>query len=241
MHMLLKTMFGALLLIGCQCNGQNKNDKMTIEQKNSPLLCNPVSGLCEMPMTGIARDKVGLPATKKSIRIVYFTDPICSSCWGIEPQLRKMKLEYGDELDIEYHMGGLLPDWSYNSGGISKPSDVAHHWDEVSKYYEMPIDGDIWLEDPLPSSYPPSIAFKAAQIQDTKKAVLFLRKIREMVFLEKKNITKWEYLKKAALEAGLDTVKFKSDYNGQAKQDFQNDLNLGRQMGVRGFPSLFFY
>ena len=107
-----------------------------------------------------------------------------------------------------YRMGGLLPSWEvYNSGSISKPSDVAHHWDEVSVYYEMPIDGDVWLEDPLPSSYPPSIAFKAAQIQDEKKAIEFLRKIREMVFLEKKNITKWQYLELAAKQVGLDAAE----------------------------------
>ena len=114
--------------------------------------------------------------------------PICSSCWGIEPQLRKLKLEYGNNIQIEYRMGGLLPDWNYNSGGISEPSDVAHHWDEVSVHYDMPIDGDVWLEDPLDSSYPPSIAFKAAQLQDEYKALLFMREIREMVFLQKKNI-----------------------------------------------------
>ena len=96
----------------------------------------------------------------KPIKIIYYTDPICSSCWGIEPQLRKLKLEYGNFIEIEYRMGGLLPDWSYNSGGISKPSDVAHHWDEVSAYYDMPIDGNVWLTDPLSSSYPASIAFK---------------------------------------------------------------------------------
>ena len=131
-------------------------------------------------------------AGNKPVKIIYFTDPICSSCWGIEPQLRKLKLAYGNNIEIDYRMGGLLPDWSYNSGGISKPADVAHHWDEVSVHYDMPIDGDVWLEDPLPSSFPPSIAFKAAQMQDINKAVLFLREIREMVFLQKKNITKWK-------------------------------------------------
>jgi predicted DsbA family dithiol-disulfide isomerase len=135
---------------------------------------------------------------EKSVKVIYFTDPICSSCWGIEPQLRKLKLEYGDNIDIEYRMGGLLPDWSYNSGGISKPSDVAHHWDEVSLYYDMPIDGDIWLQDPLDSSYPPSIAFKAAQMQDREKALDFMRELREMVFLKKKNIAKWEHIATAA-------------------------------------------
>ena len=88
-------------------------------------------------------------------------------------------------------MGGLLPDWSYNSGGIGKPSDLAHHWDEVIEHYDMPIDGNVWLEGSLNSSYPPSIAFKAAQMQDNDKAILFMRTNREMVFLQKKNIAKW--------------------------------------------------
>ena len=177
---------------------------------------------------------------KKPVKIIYFTDPICSSCWGIEPQLRKLKLEYGNNIEIDYRMGGLLPNWSYNSGGISKPSDVAHHWDEVSLYYDMPIDGDIWLENPLNSSYPPSIAFKAAQMQDETKAVQFMRRIREMVFLEKKNITLWEHISKAASETGLDAVKLKTDYETKAIELFEADLELAKNMGVRGFPTLFF-
>jgi putative protein-disulfide isomerase len=104
----------------------------------------------------------------------------------------------------------------------------------------MPIDGDVWLEDPLHSSYPPSIAFKAAQIQDYEKAIVFLREIREMVFLQKKNITKLEYLETAAKHAGLDVEQFKRDLNGKAKILFDEDLKLAKSYGVRGFPTLFF-
>ncbi|MEW7304995.1 DsbA family protein [Elizabethkingia anophelis] len=209
------------------------------ENKNNPLLCNPATGLCEIPGTGISNNYQAISNQDKPLKLVYFTDPICSSCWGIEPQLRKLKLEYGNILDIEYHMGGLLPDWSYNSGGISKPSDVAYHWDEVSIYYDMPIDGDVWLEDPLNSSYPPSIAFKAAEIQDKDKAVNFLRILREMVFLKKKNIARWEYIAIAAEEAGLDVVKLKTDFEGSAQKLFEADLKLARDYGVRGFPTIF--
>ena len=157
------------------------------KQQNNPLFCDPETGICVIPTDHkISQDTKQQLTSKGKIRLIYYTDPICSSCWGIEPQLRKLKLEYGNGIEIEYRMGGLLPDWSYNSGGISKPSDVAHHWDEVSAYYDMPIDGDVWLEDPLNSSYPPSIAFKAAQLQSGEKAILFLRELREMVFLKKK-------------------------------------------------------
>lgn len=168
--------------------GQSKIRNMNNDTlKNNPLLCDPVTGICEIPNHDSKESTIkDAKSNEYKIKLVYFTDPICSSCWGIEPQLRKLKLEYGDEIEIEYRMGGLLPNWSYNSGGISKPSDVAHHWDEVSAHYDMPIDGDIWLEDPLSSSYPPSIAFKAAQLQDEGKAYLFMREIREMVFLKRK-------------------------------------------------------
>ncbi|MFN1219275.1 ClpXP adapter SpxH family protein [Chryseobacterium kwangjuense] len=212
---------------------------MKTDSKNNPLICDPVSGVCEVPSHS-GEQKVNVQHTEKPVKVIYFTDPICSSCWGIEPQLRKLKLEYGNNIEIDYHMGGLLKDWSYNSGGISKPSDVAHHWDEVSVYYDMPIDGDLWLEDPLDSSYPPSIAFKAAQLQDKDKAVVFLREMREMVFLQKKNIAKWEHIATAAKKAGLDVNQLKTDAAGKAKTLFEEDLQLARQYGVRGFPTIFF-
>ncbi len=222
------------------CTGQTaKNDKMKTDSKSNPLICDPVSGVCEVPSHS-GEQKVSVQHTEKPVKVIYFTDPICSSCWGIEPQLRKLKLEYGNNIEIDYHMGGLLKDWSYNSGGISKPSDVAHHWDEVSIYYDMPIDGDLWLEDPLDSSYPPSIAFKAAQLQDKDKAIVFLREMREMVFLQKKNIAKWEHIATAAKKAGLDVNQLKTDAAGKAKTLFEEDLQLARQYGVRGFPTIFF-
>lgn len=196
-----------------------------METGNNPLLCDIETGMCEMPDSSKVEQGASISkASQKKIKVIYYTDPICSSCWGIEPQLRKLKLEYGNAIEIDYRMGGLLPDWGYNSGGINQPSDVAHHWDEVSAYYDMPIDGDVWLEDPLNSSYPPSIAFKAAQLQSEDKAIAFLREIKEMVFLQKKNIAKWEHLETAAKTVGLNVEQFKIDYEGKAKVLFNEDL-----------------
>lgn len=215
-----------------------------MEKPADPLRCDTVSGACTIPgHDSVAHgDRRMDPAqTTKPITLLYVTDPICSSCWGTEPQLRRLKAEYGDAIDIQYHMGGLLPSWEvYNSGGISKPSDVAGHWDEVSPHYRMPIIGDVWLEDPLPSSYPPSIAFKAAELQDHTKALVFLRRMREQVLVEKKNITKWPVIAEAALFAALDTARLHADYNGAANALFQADLTLARSLGVRGFPTFIF-
>ncbi len=178
---------------------------------------------------------------KKPIQVLYYTDPVCSTCWIIQPLLRKLHLEYGKYLDIKYCMGGLLPSWeNYNRGKIKQPSDAAMHWEDVCRQYHMPLDGDVWIEDPLPSSYPPSIAFKAAQMQDTDKAILFLRRIKEMLFLEKKNIIKWEYLEKAAFETGLDSARLKRDFEGRAPELFRADLQLAEDLSIKVFPTLIF-
>lgn|SRR5690554_159661 len=219
--------------------GQTNTTDMSKETKiSNPLICDIETGMCatnDAQSTTSTVDK----SPHQKVKMVYFTDPICSSCWGIEPQLRKLKLEYGKQIEIEYRMGGLLPDWSYNSGGISSPADVASHWDEASLHYDMPIDGDVWLEDPLHSSYPPSIAFKAAQIQDEEKAYLLMRKLRELLFLHKKNIAKWEHIETAADLVGLDIKQLRNDYEGKAKDLFAADLNLAKEYGVRGFPTIF--
>lgn len=214
----------------------------TMSKSKNPLLCDTTSQSCEIELnTSNSKMKMAQAVPiSKPIRIIYFTDPICSACWGIEPQLKKMKLEYGSQIEIEYRMGGLLPDWNYNSGGINKPSDVALHWDEASQLYGMPIDGNVWLEDPLHSSFPPSIAFKAAQLQGQEKALLFLRELREMVFLHKKNIAQWEQIESAAKRINLNLVDFKTAYEHIAIELFNQDLQVARNYGVRGFPALFF-
>lgn len=227
-----------ILIYSCSCQSQIIS-KMN-ENKINHLLCDPDTGTCEMPIDEKHNERGTIATENKPVKIVYYTDPICSSCWGIEPQLRKLKLEYGAYIDIDYRMGGLLADWSYNSGGISKPLDVAHHWDEASLHYQMPIDGNVWIEDPLESSYPSCIAVKAAQIQSKEKAITFMRMLREKLYLEKKNIAKWENIAQAAQLAGLDINKLKTDYEGKAKTLFHEDLTYAKTLVVRGFPTLFF-
>lgn len=177
----------------------------------------------------------------RPLKIIYFTDPICSTCWIIQPILRKLKLEFGEYLEINYHMGGLLPSWKdYNKGVIRAPKDAAKHWEDVNKSQKMILDGDVWIEDPLNSSFPPSVAFKAAQIQDSDKAITFLRRLKELVFLEKKNIARWEVIEEAALYCGLDTAWLKKDMDGMGLKFFEEDLALAQKLGIHIFPTLFF-
>lgn len=180
-------------------------------------------------------------SVEKVLTITYFTDPICSSCWVLQPLLRKLLLEYDEYISIEYHMGGLLPSWEvYADKRITKPSDAAELWEEIREKEKIPMSGDVWLEDPLMSSYPPCIAFKAAQLQDKDKAIFFLRRLKEMLFMENKNINKWENLEKAALFCGLDAALLQKQMNNEGIVDFKKDLELAKKLDIRVFPTLIF-
>jgi len=182
-----------------------------------------------------------LKKTDKKISLLYFTDPVCSTCWLIQPQLRKLSLFYGDYLDIKYHMGGLLPSWiNYDKGIIKQPSDAANHWKEMAEKYEMPISPDVWIDSPLASSFPPSIAIKAAQLQNKIKAYNFHRRIKELLFVESQNISDIDLITKTAHEVGLDENKLIKDMSKIAKVKFDEDLELAKTLGVTSLPTLIF-
>lgn len=174
----------------------------------------------------------------------YYTDPICSDCWALEPIRIRLEAEYGHLLTIHTRLGGLMRDWerfAATRDGIDQPSDIAPLWDELSRETGMPIDGDIWLEDPLDSSYPPSIAYKAAQLQDPLLADHFLRRLRELVVACKQNITRDDVLRRAALEVGLDAGRLLEDARDpDTIQRFMEEKTICRDIGVTSLPTLIF-
>ena len=182
-----------------------------------------------------------VPVKKTNIEVLYFTDPICSTCWTFQPELRRFKNTYADKIDFRYVMGGLLPSWKeFDRGGIRNPEDVYHHWKEVSEKSGVPIHPEVWLTDPLHSSYPASIAYKAAELQDPEKAVIFLRRLQELVFLERTNIARVEILHRLAMSVGLDDSLFLEDIKGRAIGQFLKDLSLIRDQSIRMLPTLIF-
>ncbi|WP_370692051.1 hypothetical protein [Kaistella sp. SH40-3] len=47
---------------------------------NNPLLCNPETGVCEIPTEEKSAEAEFISSQTKPVKIIYFTDPICSSC-----------------------------------------------------------------------------------------------------------------------------------------------------------------
>ena len=178
------------------------------------------------------------------LEIDYYTDPICSDCWALEPLRIRLEAEYGHLFTLHTRMGGLLRDWERFAAtreNLKQPSDIAPLWEELGARTGMPINGDVWLDDPLDSSYPPSIAYKAAQLQDELLAEHFLRRLRELVLACKENITRDEVLRRAALEVGLDADRLMEDARDpDTIQRFMEEKTICQDIGVKTLPTLIF-
>ena len=175
-------------------------------------------------------------------RILYATDPICSHCWAMEPAWRRFLYLYGDHVEAKSLYGGLLPEWEGFAdvgAGIREPADIPPHWDEVVERYGQPIDGSVWHNDPLSSSYPPSVAVHAVRALAPDREDDYLRRIRQAVFLEARNIARPEVLAECAADIGIDAARFTESFRNPASEEaFSDDLRTRRDRGIRGFPTL---
>lgn len=179
-------------------------------------------------------------------QVEYYTDPLCCWSWAMEPQMRKLRFLLKDRLKIKYIMGGLIKDWKHysdNLNNINLPAHFGPLWMEAKQRSGQPIDENIWLFNPIDSSYPACMAVKAAEAQSTIAGEAMLRKLREAVMIHKKNIGKTDVL----LELGLDLEqkgilnknKFEEClFSEEAPRLFKKDLNIIKINEIGRFPTL---
>src|SRR5215218_1622348 len=105
--------------------------------------------------------------TADRVQIVYYTDPLCCWSWAFEPQWRKLRYQFGDNLTWRYCMSGLLPGWNQftdNLNAVSRPVQMGPIWMEAAHISGMPISNRIWITNPPTSSYLSCIAVKCAEL-----------------------------------------------------------------------------
>lgn len=177
---------------------------------------------------------------KKPIEIYVFIDPLCPECWGLEPIIKKLQIEYGQLFSLKHVLSGTLT--SLNITKNKNFENIAHVWEKTASRSGMSCDGNIWLENPITSPYIASIAIKAAELQGRKLAIRFFRKLQEYVFISQKNISDIRILTECAVAVGLDIDEFLYDMtSSSAAKGFQCDLKITTEMDIHEIPSLVFF
>lgn len=173
----------------------------------------------------------------KPIEIYAFIDPLSSECWGLEPIMKKLQLEYHQYFTLRYLIAG-----KFDGGDKSKPvKKIADQWEKSASLTGMSCDGDIWLQHP-PSSYKISVAIKAAELQGKAAGLRFLRRVREGLFLKNQDFNDDHVLIECAKAAQLDIEEFQNDLssNGPIKS-LQCDRRMADEMDVPSLPTLVFF
>jgi putative protein-disulfide isomerase len=163
------------------------------------------------------------------VRARYITDPASSASWAAEPMLRRMLVEFGNNLSITYVMGGLAREFP------ASPAPLVREWLDDAERSGMPLDPRLWLEAPLKSSYPACMAVKAAAEQGPEAQERCLRALREGILCHRRKLDSTEALVEEARRAGLDAARFRVDLGSHAiVEAFGADLELTRSL--RGEP-----
>lgn len=186
---------------------------------------------------------------KENVKIISFTDPACTWCWGSEPVFRAIETHFPGKVNLEFVMGGLAKDAreiNDTANGIrSRDLDilnkqVAAHWEEASMRHGMPVrsEGYHLMSDEHPSTYPQNIAYEAAKMTDPEKAELFLYLMRAATAAFAEVTSLRDVQVRIAEAAGIDVADFESHLDdGTAEAAFEKDLMLTAMAGASGFPT----
>lgn len=181
---------------------------------------------------------------KPTVDLYNATDPLCSFCWAFEPILRKFRYQYASYIEKDtIVMGGMIEKWENygresDHGGIDS-IDVAKQWRDLGDYSRMVIDGRIWLDEPIHSSYPSSQAFEIVRRDYPEQATYFLRKLREAVMMWNEDISNPNVLKGILESIDLDggaVLEEAESFTGRML--LKGDIDLSRSLTVTGFPTI---
>jgi predicted DsbA family dithiol-disulfide isomerase len=184
------------------------------------------------------------------VMITYYTDPLCCWSWALEPHVSRIKALYGDQLDWNYVMGGMIQDWrTYNDpmNSITRPLQFGPVWMHASQVSGVPMDYSIWHSDPPASSFPSCVAVKCAEHQSRFAGELLLRDLRKAVMTKALNIARSSVIFSVARSLGeKEPEAFNFDHfresweNGSGADAFTQDLQKTRFLKIGRFPTLTF-
>lgn len=171
--------------------------------------------------------------SEDKIRVVHFADPWCFWSWGLEPLLQRLRVVYGDQLEVVYRMGGVFDDFREWQRNYRVDDQGTSEWiDKAAKTSGNPQNPHYMVQTEVRTSYPSCRAVKAAEKQDAHKAERYFRRLMEIFQIEARAATD-ENLLQAAADVGLDRDALAADMGtGDIDDAFTADRYAMRTMRV---------
>jgi putative protein-disulfide isomerase len=157
------------------------------------------------------------------VSATVFTDPYCPWSWAAEPKLRRLQVEFGDQLAYTFVIVGLR-----RTLEPAHARELALACLDAAAESGMPVDPRLFLRDPPASTHPAGLAIAAVSEQGDPGR--FIRRLREAILLEGRRMDTAPALLDAARETGgLDLERLRLDFGSNAiLERFGGDIERGR-------------
>jgi putative protein-disulfide isomerase len=172
-------------------------------------------------------------------RLIYFSDPMCSWCYGFAPVIAAIRAEFGQALPIQLVMGGLRPGTTEPMTEKSR-TGVLEHWTHVTEASGQPFDPSILADGFVYDTDPAARAVVLMRGFDPTLVLDFLERIHRAFYAEARDVTQPSVLGALAAEFGLDPEPFAEAVanNEELKMAAWRDYAVAQRAGVTGFPTL---
>jgi putative protein-disulfide isomerase len=171
--------------------------------------------------------------------LVYFSDPMCSWCWGFATVIEAIDEVWGETLPIRVVMGGLRPGTTEPMTDQAK-TDMRGYWRQVTEASGQPfgpsgVDAPGFVYDTDPAARAVVLVRRA----DPAQAIPFLHAVQRAFYAGGLDVTQPAVLANLAADFGLEPESFAAELASEAiKQETWRDYAISQGAGVRGFPTL---
>lgn len=175
------------------------------------------------------------------VKITVFADPVCTWCWGSVPVIRALAYRYGERLEFDYVMGGMIEDIvSYSGRRLSVGGDIAlsnrnihEHWLEASAIHGMPVcrSGFHLFSEVRRSTLPQNYAYITAKIYVAENRLTmpanahlhFLRRLQEATAVNALLTNEKSVIFDLSATVGFEPSKFAEIYNSEKVKKIYED------------------
>ncbi|MFY0687954.1 MAG: DsbA family protein [Cyclobacteriaceae bacterium] len=215
-------------------NNLNSNG-VVVKMANSIENCDPETGVCT---PGKLTSDKAVVKTPEDAKIIYVGDPMCSWCWGIAPQLKKLKEHYGVD-NFEVVVGGLRP------GGGDPWNDqmkdfLSHHWQQVHEKSGQPFSYDLMDRKSFNYDTEPSCrAVVVARNWLGHDIMPFFEAVQYKFYAQSEDPNELSFYQSICDQLAIPFEAFSEKFESQdAVNKTHEEFMLNRNWGVTGYPTV---
>ncbi len=173
-------------------------------------------------------------------KLLYFTDPMCSWCYGFAPQMMAISQAVANEMPTEIVPGGLRP-YTRTPMPPELSHEITHHWQQVAQTSGREFDMTFFDRNPgfVYDTEPASRAVNAVTAAWPARAMEFLDRVQFRFYSQGEDPTDESTYRGSAADVGIDPDEFSGEFR-RPETEKQTRLNFQRAKlaGITAFPAV---